>query len=78
MSANKDPALVRIGAAGPLRIIACYPRAVRGLFRAARVPLSEDVEILNMREQSAAEIERQALGDGSAASGSTGDGGSEG
>lgn len=83
MSAHKDPALVRIGATGPLRIIACYPRAVRGLFRAARVPLSEDVEILNMRQQSAAEIERRALGDGAlgdgtAASDATDDGGSEG
>jgi cation transport regulator ChaC len=44
-----------------MRIIACYPRAVRGLFRAARAPLSEEVEILNMREQSATEISERVL-----------------
>jgi len=62
MSARKDPALKRIAAPGAVRILACYPRAVRGLFRAAEAPLAgEQVEILNMRTAAAAELVRQAL-----------------
>ncbi|MCZ6599816.1 MAG: hypothetical protein O7F11_02610 [Acidobacteria bacterium] len=62
MSARKDPALERIAAAGPVRIIACYPRAVHGLFRAAQAPLAgEQVEIFNMRVAAAVDIVRKAL-----------------
>ncbi len=62
MSARKDPALKRISAAGEVRIIACYPRAVLGLFRAAEAPLAGDrVEILNMRVAAAADLVRQVL-----------------
>ena len=62
MSARKDPALQRIAAAGPVRIIACYPRAVHGLFRAAQAPLAgEQVEIFNMRVAAAADLVRKAL-----------------
>ena len=62
MAARKDPALKRISAAGPVRIIACYPRAVLGLFRSAEAPLAgEQVEILNMRVAAAADVVRQAL-----------------
>lgn len=54
MSARRDPALARLAQAGPCQIVACYPRAVRGLFRAAGTPLpAQGVEILNMREQDA-------------------------
>jgi len=57
MSARKDPALRRLAAPGATVIAACYPRAVRGLFRAAGAPLATDgVEILNMREQTAGEV----------------------
>ena len=57
MSARNDPALERITASGPVTIAACYPRAVRWLFHAAKLPLPEEgVEILNMREQAADEV----------------------
>ena len=57
MSARRDPALQRL-AEGPVKVVACYPRAVKWLFAAAKAPLnSETAEILNMRASSAAEIE---------------------
>ena len=57
MSARRDPRLTEIAAAGPVKIVACYPRAVKWLFHAAGAPLAEDgVEILNMREQTAAAV----------------------
>ncbi len=60
MSARKDPALRRIAAAGEVRIVACYPRAVSWLFHAAGAPLpKEGVKVLNMRTDKAAEIVTQ-------------------
>lgn len=57
MSARQDPALKRIAESGNVSIAACFPRAVKWLFHGAQAPLPETgVEILNMREQSAAEI----------------------
>ena len=57
MSARRDPALQRMAASGGVRIAACFPRAVKWLFHAAGADLPETgVEILNMREQAAAEI----------------------
>jgi hypothetical protein len=54
MSARRDPALKRLSQAGPLRIAACYPRAVKWLFAAAQAPLSpEQTEVLNMRIETA-------------------------
>jgi hypothetical protein len=54
MSARKDPALKKLVESGDVKIVACYPRAVKWLFHAAGAPLpKEGVEILNMREQSA-------------------------
>jgi hypothetical protein len=62
MSARRDPSLARIAGAGPVRIVACYPRAVRGLFQAAGAPLpASGVEVLNMREESAEEISERLL-----------------
>ena len=56
MSARRDPALQRL-ADGPVKIAACYPRAVKWLFGAAKAPLSADAaEILNMRVESAEEV----------------------
>ncbi len=51
MAARRDPHLAELArGAGPLRIAACWPRAVRGLFALADAPLAaEGVEILNMR-----------------------------
>ncbi len=58
MSARRDPRLAAWAAAPePLRIAACYPRAVKWLFSAAGSPLPEQtVQICNMREQTAAQI----------------------
>jgi hypothetical protein len=50
MAANGDPRLREIAAHGPLRIAACYPRAVKWLFAAAGAQLPERaVRIWNMR-----------------------------
>ena len=57
MSARRDPALKEIAERGDTKIAACYPRAVKGLFRAAGAPLPEEgVEVLNMRTDDADEI----------------------
>jgi len=57
MSARQDPALQRLAVGGAVKIAACYPRAVKWLFAAAKAPLSnESTEVLNMRVQSAEEV----------------------
>ena len=57
MSARRDPKLGELAADGPLRIAACYPRAVKWLFAAAETPLrTEGVEILNMRVEAAEKV----------------------
>ena len=52
MSARKDPFLAELASGDGLRIVACYPRAVRWLFHAAGSDLKDGVEVLNMREDS--------------------------
>ena len=50
LSARKDPALARLAAAGPVKIAACFPRAVKWLFASAKAPLSiESTEVVNLR-----------------------------
>jgi hypothetical protein len=50
LSARRDPALRRLAEAGPLKIAACFPRAVKWLFAAANAPLPlSTTEVLNMR-----------------------------
>lgn len=61
MAAHRDPRLQAIAACGKLRIAACYPRAVKGLFQQAGFPLPADTAILNMRTQTAAEITEAIL-----------------
>ncbi len=57
MSARKDPALQRLADGGSVKIAACFPRAVKWLFHQAGTPLPVDsTEVLNMRVQSAEEI----------------------
>jgi hypothetical protein len=53
MAARGDARLRELGASGPLRIAACYPRAVRWLFASAGQELAADTVIANMRTQSA-------------------------
>ncbi len=62
MSARRDPRLKEIAGAGPVKIAACYPRAVRWLFSDAGSPLDKSqVTILNMREQTAEEVAQAML-----------------
>ncbi len=57
MSARHDPSLQRLADGGPVKIAACFPRAVKWLFAAAKAPLSLDAaEVLNMRVQTADDI----------------------
>ncbi len=57
LSARRDPALQRFAAAGPVKVAACFPRAVKWLFAAANAPLpAETTEVINMRTQSADEV----------------------
>lgn len=58
MAARKDPQLAALAPDGaPLRIAACYPRAVRWLFSSAGAPLADaSATVLNMRTESAETI----------------------
>ena len=57
MAARKDPALARLSNAKCIKIAACFPRAVKGLFHQANADLpAERTEVLNMRTQTAEEI----------------------
>jgi hypothetical protein len=54
MAARRDPALAAIATGGPVRLAACYPRAVKWLFASAGAPLPDHgVEIVNMRTATA-------------------------
>ena len=56
MSARRDPKLQELSQGSNVRIAACYPRAVQGLFVAAGCPLpKEGAEIINMRTLNANE-----------------------
>jgi hypothetical protein len=57
LSARRDPTLQRLADGGPVKIAACFPRAVKWLFAAskANLPLNA-TEVLNMRVQAAEEI----------------------
>jgi len=58
MAARRDPRLADLArGGGGLRIAACWPRAVRGLFALADAPLpAEGVEIMNMRTDAAGPV----------------------
>jgi hypothetical protein len=55
MSARRDPRLQELARESGWKIAACHARAVKWLFHAADAPLSEDAEIVNLRELSADE-----------------------
>ena len=66
MSARKDPRLAEILSGDePVRIAACYPRALKWLFHHAGAPLPEDgrVEVLNMRDTPADAVADALLAD---------------
>jgi len=54
MSARRDPALNRLAdGEAPVKVAACYPRAVKWLFGSCKAPLDgERTEVVNMRELS--------------------------
>ena len=57
MAARQDPALKSLSHDGPVKIAACFPRAIKWLFAGAKAPLNrESTEVLNMREASAQEV----------------------
>ena len=57
MAARRDPVLARLAGGGPVKIAACFPRAVKWLFHQAGAPLPIDAaEVLNMRTLGAEEI----------------------
>lgn len=57
LSARKDPSLKAFAQSGPVKIAACFPRAVKWLFAStgASLPL-DSAEVLNMRTLSAEEV----------------------
>ena len=61
MSARRDPRLAELASADGLRIAACFPRAVHGLFEAAGTPLPQSAQILNMRTDPAEKVAGELL-----------------
>lgn len=60
MSARRDERLQSLASATPLVVVACYARAVHGLFHSAGAPLPESgVTVLNMRVDSAETVAAQ-------------------
>lgn len=51
MSAQRDPSLHDL-AGENIKIVACYPRAVKWLFHAVGAKLGEGAEVINMRTDS--------------------------
>lgn len=65
MSARRDPRLMEVVAGENLKIAACFPRAVKGLFEGAGIPLPADAVVINMRTESAEQVVRSILPAGS-------------
>ena len=65
MSARRDPALNRLAdGEAPVKVAACYPRAVKWLFGSCKAPLDgERTEVVNMRELSAEDAAETLLND---------------
>jgi len=63
LAAHDASRLRDLAAGGPMRIAACYPRAVRWLFASAQAPLpDESVRIWNMRLEQAGAVVDGLLG----------------
>jgi len=66
LSARKDPRLAALVADGPLKIAACYPRAVKWLLHQGGATIPDGHEpprVCNMREESAEAVLEQLLED---------------
>lgn len=62
LSARRDPLMADLAKAGPLKIAACYPRAVKWLFSAAGAPLDHSqTEVCNLRITPADEATKALL-----------------
>jgi hypothetical protein len=62
MAARRDPLLKELAANGAIKIAACFPRAVKGLFHQCGADLAhERTEVLNMRTQTADEVAAAVL-----------------
>lgn len=73
MAARSDPRLRELAARGPVRIAACYPRAVKWLFASAGARLADGARVFNMRTDSAGQIlEGLEAGDGTGKDATTG------
>jgi Pyruvate/2-oxoacid:ferredoxin oxidoreductase delta subunit len=56
-AAVEKPSCLRdLAAMSGLRVLACHPRAVRGLFRAAGAPLRDDAAVLDLRRLAPREV----------------------
>jgi hypothetical protein len=63
MAARRDPRLAELVKDSPLRIAACYPRAVKWLFASAGVNLEEcKATVFNMRTDSSEQVLGGVLG----------------
>jgi hypothetical protein len=57
MAARRDPALAQMASAGAVKIAACFPRAVKGLFHQCGADLNPAAaEVINMRTLTAEEV----------------------
>ena len=56
MTSRKDPMMEQRAKAGKLHIIACYPRAIKALYKQAGFDYPDDMEIHNMREETPEQI----------------------
>ncbi len=64
MSARNDPALKRLADEGPVKVVACFPRAVKWLFSAGQAPLNrEQTQVINMRTDSVEEASAALFAD---------------
>lgn len=61
MSARRDPRLQAFASQDSIRIAACFPRAVHGLFEAAGCRLSPTASISNMRMDPADKVAAELL-----------------
>lgn len=72
MAARRDPRLAELASAAPLRIAACYPRAVKWLFASAGADLGDVSVVSNMRTEPAEEVLQRIVSQGPASSGPAG------
>lgn len=64
LAARRDPALTELAGSGAVKIAACFPRAVKGLFHQCQADLDAvQTQVLNMRTDTAPEILAALLSD---------------